>query len=326
MVAVDLQKSWGRRAPGQAQYVRRSAHWEFYKHVDPDTLRHSERPPPEVEAAMKDILGDRCKDLKLVIHPLLKRWTLFERIRDPKSGQTACWGIVTIFQEEPREGYLPQDLRGSKWLAHLTGQIGDFRLPNRRDFEIIDKADVVRYGYKAVDEMLEAPLAEEARDKERAFNDKLEDVLDYNFWLAMRDAQAHYSQPWSTRPIEAKTNPARWRQEQRNGYKLRTRVWGAEGDANALEAVLQGEKDGLRGDFEEAARRAAVLEMSGEGSLLEQSLAATEANQILKDPAEAANIKSVVDGHRERKAWRNGQAYIQVVEVETGRVVGERSL
>ena len=326
MVAVDLQKSWGRRAPGQAQYVRRNEHWEFYRHVDPDALRRSETPPPEVAAAMKDILGDRCQDLKLVIHPLLKRWTLFERVKDPKSGQTSCWAVVTVFQEEPKEGHLPQDLRGNKWTAHLTGQIGEFRLPNRRDFELIDKADVKRYGYKAVDEMIEAPLAEESRDKERAFNDKLEDVLDYNFWLAMRDAQAHYSQPWSTRPIEAKTNPSRWRIEDRGGWKMRTRVAGAEGDANALAAVMAGESNGLRGDFEDAARRAALQEMSGEGGLMEQVLAATEANQTLKNPGEAADIRSAIDRYRERKAWRNGQAYVQVVEKETGVVVEERVL
>lgn len=59
---------------------------------------------------------------------------------------------------------------------------------------------------------------------------------------------------------------------------------------------------------------------------MEQVLAATEANQTLKNPGEAADIRTAIDRYRERKAWRNGQAYVQVVEKETGVVVEERVL
>ena len=190
-----------------------------------------------MQAALEDVMGpDRMKDLKLRVHPLFKRWTLFERVRDPKGAERA-WRPISIFQEPARPGHLPQDLRGDKYAAHVEGVIGDYRLPHKRDFEIIEKADVKKYGNVAVENELAVPEQAAERAVDSHFDSFTDDFLDYNFWLAMREANEKagmYGKQWSTRTVEPRTNPKRWKMEQKVGYAVRTRVWGEEGDLNAI--------------------------------------------------------------------------------------------
>lgn len=251
MVSVDFHKSWGRLSPGQAPYVRREKHSEFYARMDPDKLRHSERPPPEVEACFKEVFGDRAKRLKLVIHPLLHRWALYELGDDNQR-----WFLISVFHEVPKEGVLPEDLQG-RGLDHLTGQLGEFRVPHKRDFEIIEKTDSKKYGKVAADDVYAKPEEDAEREEQRIWEDWNADWHDYTWWDAYRLNQDFESRPWSVRYIEAKQNRARYKiTKHPAGFMIRERIWGEEGDRNALEALKNGEIEQHHGNTEEAADRA----------------------------------------------------------------------
>lgn len=212
---VDIHKEAGRRRQGEPLYVRRSKHWEVFMKVDPDQLRQSEKPPAHVQAALEDVMGrDRMKDLKLRVHPHLRRWCLFERIKDPQSGQTNAWAVVSTFQGEAREGWLPPDIQDRPNIRHLTGEIGEFRMPTKRDFEIIEQYDKKKYGYKEVDKLHLNQEQKEKDDKNFEWDDYSRDFLDYNFWLACRDAQAHYSKGmYSVPTVAVKSSPAKYHKE-----------------------------------------------------------------------------------------------------------------
>ncbi len=256
---VHLTKDGGRTQPGLPIYVRKVKHWEAFRSIDPDALRAAEEPPSDVQAALEDVMGpDRMRDLKLRLHPIFRRWTLFERQRDPTSGMTNSWGAVSVFQEEPRSGHLPSDLQGRN-LGHLRGQMGDYRMPHRKDFEIIEKTDLRKYGYRKVENYLAEPEKAAEREADRIFEDRVEDFHDYHFLMAMAEAQEHYSKPWSTRTITPHTNASRWKIEQRDGYQVRTRVWDEEGDLNAMKElgkeILADKREVDDPDWEEVKQR-----------------------------------------------------------------------
>lgn len=222
-VPLDVPLDFKRTKPGLSRKMRSLKYPEFFCYFDPDRLRACELPPSHVQSALEEVMGvERMKDLKLRPHPLLPGyWALCERVRHPKLGEN-LWHIVSIFHDGARDDYLPPELE-RMGLENLRGLIGLPRQPTKRDFEMVEATDKKRYGYKEVENRFAAQEDLEDREKDRIFNDRVEDFLDYNFWLAMRDAQDHYSRPWSTATIEPHTAPERWAEIPQNGYKIRVK-------------------------------------------------------------------------------------------------------
>lgn len=240
-VNVDLDKSSSRRMPGIPAYVRKRKHWEMYVGITDDLMQMCQEPDSGIRSLMRDIFSpEQLSVLTLRLHPLLKRWTLFQLVR--KDNNQRLWQPVCIFHEKPQDGVLPQDLqRSDKLLHHLTGLMGEWRMPDRADFEFIERCDFQKYGWSAVEEFLNTFEESEEREKQRVFEDRMDDFLDYHFWIAMRDAQAHYSQPWSTRVVNLKSDPGRYKIVDMGGWKLRERIYGEQGDLNEMRAAVAGE-------------------------------------------------------------------------------------
>ena len=221
--------------------IRRLKHPEMHIGLTDDLMSMSAiQPTAELKARFESVFDrEQRESLKIVLHPLLKRWTLFERVKH--KGQL-LWRTVCMFSGDKVDGYLPPDLqRSDKMLHHLIGEIGDFRNVNYQDLEFVEQCDFKKYGWEGVLAFISKFEDDEIKEKERVMDDFTDDFLDYSFWLAMRDAQDHYSRPWSTAPIDVKTAPDRWKIEQRNGYRVRTRIYGEEGDLNEMKALVAGE-------------------------------------------------------------------------------------
>lgn len=214
--ALNINKV--RKNPGIARLVREQRHAAIYARIDPDLLRAAELPPNHVQSQLEEIMGpERMRDLKLRLHPLWMRWTLFEREKRPE-GET--WAPISVFMEPAKEDYLPQDLQKED-LRHLTGIIGDYRLPARKDFEILERTDVKKYGYRSVENYLAEPEKEHQRDGERQFEDQAHDFLSYHQWLAKQEFLG--GRPWSVPTVELFSDTSRWVTIEKEGYKIRVK-------------------------------------------------------------------------------------------------------
>ena len=220
---LDTRKS----TPGLRRSARREVYWEMWAGIDPDYLTSLDKPPQHVQSALEEVMGpERMKNLKLRLHPLLKRWTLFQRRWDPETGKTNCWSPVSIFMDAPKEGVLPKDLE-NKGIDHLAGAIGEWRMPHKRDFVLIEECDKKKY---PVEERCKGYAEQEdkrERDEASNYESFSHDFLSYNWWLAMQDAQAHYSKPWSTATVETKMNPDRYyilERSTEDGKKYKVRI------------------------------------------------------------------------------------------------------
>ncbi len=230
-----------KRKPGLAKKFRRLRFKEWMNAgVTQDVIDNSPEAPDHVKSALKEVFGDRCAKLKLAIHPLFKRWALWERCQH--EGRV-YFVPISVFFEPTKPGYLPSDLKG-RHLDHLEGQIGDWRMPHKQDFVIIERFDVKKYGADAINKMLSEEEQARLAATQKDFDNDVEAFHLDNFWLAMRDAQDHYSQPWSTREVEVKKDPFYWKITKKNGYTIREKIYGEEGNQNGLDAIARGETDG----------------------------------------------------------------------------------
>lgn len=217
-----------REKPGVRKSMRMRRHKEAYYYVHPDDLAQLAAPDPAIQAALEDTLGEwlygpNGEPLVLLrVHPHFRRWCLYQRVYLPELGES-LWKIFWICDEDPVEGRLPLDMQGDDYLAHFTGLIGEYREPTREDFEGIERFNLHKYGWDTVErfvnELEQAPrLAAERRIDERA-----QQFLDENWFLAWDEANGGTKQrntghaAWT-----AKSNPARWRREQRNGFTVIT--------------------------------------------------------------------------------------------------------
>lgn len=221
--------------------LRRQRHPEMFIGLTDDLINMpSFKVNPEIQARFESVFDrDQRENLKIVIHPWFKRVAIFERTWH--KGQP-LWIPVCLFQDDPKEGHLPPDLVET-WgtgAEHLRGKVGAFRSVSYQDLEFVEKCDMRKYGWEQVHEFIAQWDDKAVEDAQKYMDDYLDDFMDYNFWLAMRDAQDHYSQPWSTRDVQLKSDPARWKETDMGGWKMRERVWGEEGDINEMREVAKG--------------------------------------------------------------------------------------
>lgn len=100
----------------------------------------ADKAPPAIQAAFEETFGADAKngDVILFLHPFFKRWTIGQhwRIRDKAANVVLDHFVRPIWRAEqpPIAGELPLDYRGNREMAHLRGQTGEYREPNKLDF------------------------------------------------------------------------------------------------------------------------------------------------------------------------------------------------
>lgn len=145
--------------------------------------------PVAIEAAFRSTWGDVVRDvgeenIRLVIHPILKRWCIF--VRQSVETREPYWYRVALFCDEPKIGKLPTDLQELDTDGHLqrfAGAIGDFIVPNERDFEALrNRADQHRWPNRSRLAMGQQLLREDEQrmlERYRQFAVRARDVVDY---------------------------------------------------------------------------------------------------------------------------------------------------
>ena len=258
--------------------IRKARYPELYIGFTEDMVNAAQQATPEIKARFEEVFDrDQRENLRIILHPFFKRWSIVERTWH--KGQP-LYQLVTMFHGTPKEDHLPPDLY-SFWgraAEHLRGRIGEFRNVEYQDLEFIEKCDFRKYGWEAVDSFLAQWDEEKHREEQRVLDDRIEDFLDYNFWLAMRDAQAHYSQPWSTRSVDLRSDPSRYHIERKDGYTVRTRIWGEEGDVNEMKALVSGELEDYWDSNSASGRAAArILEIKNSNYMAKHGVTLWEA-------------------------------------------------
>jgi hypothetical protein len=155
-------------------------HWnEIYGYFDPDSIKSPEKAPAHVQAAFDELIGKEPQ-FKLRLHPWFRRWACFQKMPGGGEGAYSCF---SVFFGDPEEGWLPPDLDlDDHRYENLRGLMGCYRLPTKKDFEVIKRdADIQRLGVAGVAERLDAPEQAEEKEAERVLADKEWDVLDYNY-------------------------------------------------------------------------------------------------------------------------------------------------
>lgn len=228
--------------------LRKQRNPELFIGISDDLINMpSFRPSREVQARFEEVFDrDQRENLKIILHPWFRRFTIMERTWH--KGQP-LWQPVCMYQDDPVEGTVPPDLLEvwGKGAEHLRGKIGRFRNVSYQDLEFVEKCDIRKYGVEGVLNFISQFDDKAQEDAQKYMDDYLDDFMDYHFWLAMRDAQDHYSQPWSTRDVSLKSDPSRWKTEEVIGasgkpIQVRTRVWGEEGDKNEFKAFMEGDE------------------------------------------------------------------------------------
>lgn len=237
---------------GQSHRVRKERRPElFQRYFSEDMIRMAQAgqpPPAEFEAWIRDIIEPGVVEslrgqFLVAIDPAFRRWTLYQRVATKSDG--TAYARLCVFAGEARPGYLPADLSGDERFGHLRGAIGDFKVPTRKDFEMIrerwDRRSVngqevsIRKGASAINNRLSAESSREYDERQRVMSDRVRDMLDYNFrhiWQAANNG----TKQWSNETIVPHMNPDRHYLEQREGYLVRAKKGSRIADRLAVEA------------------------------------------------------------------------------------------
>jgi hypothetical protein len=194
VVEVDGEAKFDRSATGMQECARRYRFEEIFTDFDPDELSHDYTPPPELLSAMRDVFGEwfRQGRIKVAFHPWFRRLALFERTFDPQ-GRENGWHCVSMFHTGGTPGKLPLDLQvEDDRFDNMTGHIGDFRLPTKRDFELITKFDTWRNTNEEIIATMREEKERERKDAELKHDAFLHDFHDYNFlkFMALANQEA----------------------------------------------------------------------------------------------------------------------------------------
>lgn len=221
-----------REHPGVGRRTRRTYHDWMFCDAHPSKYGALSTPPPGVETWLKDVFGDRAKDLLVFMHPHLKRWCLGERHKDPRKGEN-IWQVIWICAEAARETedgesfHVPSDYVGDRFLECFGQFVGEFKLPTKQDFVEIEAGDRKKYGVDQVCEMFQAREDAPMIEREKQFDAFCEDFDDYHFNMACDEANQRAGSGWHMRSVPTvlyKSNPERWHYADRGSYKERMRV------------------------------------------------------------------------------------------------------
>lgn len=226
---------------GMRRSVRKALHPEIFRHAYTADLLGNEKPPVHVQAACEELLGKE-PDVLVRLHPLFKRWCVWERAHFREHGH--AYTIVSLLHETPEsEEALPSDFLGVPHLKHLHGLIGEYRLPTRVDFvEIASTVDRRRFTTDQIEENLNAYDLAEERAVECEREARIHDFTSYSWQAAQLDANQQSGacqKPWSLDTIRLKEGD-RYIIQERNGFRVRAKAGTRAGDE--LEAEIAEEK------------------------------------------------------------------------------------
>lgn len=236
---VDVPREVKQGSPGLPYKTHRTRYSElFLDYLPVDLVRTLARAQPasaEMESWVRDVIEPGVAEnmrgrFILFIDPAYQRWTLGQIVNTKRNGQGVA--RCAVFAHEARPNYLPADLDDERF-RHLRGRIGDFKVPDRRDFEEMrEKWDRriakgeetgIRAGATNIAKRIGREKRDEYNDKNRVMNDQVRDMLEYNFrhvWQAANNG----TKQWSNETITPQRNPRKWRIEQKQGYALKTRI------------------------------------------------------------------------------------------------------
>lgn len=154
-------------------------------------------PPSGALAAFNSIFGDLGNDVKLLLHPLYKRWCVFARGRT-KDGAVG-WYPALVICHTPQYGILPQDLAESlprELQGMFTGRMGEYKEPTALDLlHLRDFADRYRWKKRSSKEQaakLEAQQKAEYAARHKARWEETRDFVEYNKGFFERDMNRKY--------------------------------------------------------------------------------------------------------------------------------------
>ena len=145
--------------------------------------------PVDIEAAFRETWGDVIKDIgadniRLALHPLLKRWCIF--VKQAEVTDQAFWTRIVLFCDPPKDGKLPTDLEernGDGTFERYAGAIGDFVRPTKADFEFMrNAADKHRWPKRSrVARAFQMRQEQEKAylERQRQFAVRARDLIDY---------------------------------------------------------------------------------------------------------------------------------------------------
>lgn len=283
---------------GVPMAVRRARYPELHQLRLPISLvemwREARAVPRSVDHHARDLLfedGDAPGKFVVAWHGWLNRLALFELVRNPKVGP--AYQMVTIFQTEPMPGMLPADLDHFHH-RHLKGCIGQIRIPDRRDFELIRETSR-RRPIEEIEEAFDREQVATAAAIEYKQDQEREEAHDY-IWNAVHDAAngatvklvngrivvegaKQRSFPGESQYYHPRRNPERWARHAVKGQRGHISVWMKRGsradqeytqqESRALDRELeQKEQQRAQAELQRRARASVGLPTAGRGRTL----------------------------------------------------------
>lgn len=167
---------------GLPRAIRRARYPELYKLRYGVEMVRGWRAARAVEVSVdhhvRDVLmehGDQPGKFIVAWHGWLRRLALFELVQNPARGP--AYNMVSVFQTEPQPGMLPADLDPFHH-RHLTGCIGQIRIPGRADFEAIRRTSR-RLEYNAIEQELDADQKLQEKEAQYQRDQDIEEVHEY---------------------------------------------------------------------------------------------------------------------------------------------------
>ncbi len=293
---VMTQDIGRRESPGVRKKLRMIRNGEAYGYIDPDELSSLGEPPPQIQAALEDVLGDWAKDdngaerIKVRVHPHFHRWCLYEREYRPELGGQELWRCFYIFMGDPVKGKLPSDMDGDLYKYHFTGRIGEYVEPDRSHFEMIERFNRHKYGVDAVNEHAGALQDKELAEAEREETERTEAFLDDNWFLVADEANqkagsGQYMRDSHCRNYGYKSNVERWRRVQKEGYVVIEKKSKEEYDKEVREdlrtfAQKWAEARGFRRNWRPSKEELRKLLL--DGNFIDESVTADEVSSLVE--------------------------------------------
>lgn len=255
-----------RSRPGLPANVRKAtqplAHQMMFCGVDPDVFGGMPEPPDHIKQQFSAVFGTRevvsnVRRLKLRMHPILKRWCLWELGRFNDNTQDAWWCIWVCSENAPHADFIPSDYKEHPALQHFAGLIGEYRMPEMSDFEMLDRFDRVKYTATEIENFQIEQENAITNAKESEFESFTHDFVSYYAHLAFDEANQRagsMQKTWMTMEDLSerfRCNPEFYIIEQKDGYKVRRKRTHAEWEQwkrdlakSALEAYKTASREG----------------------------------------------------------------------------------
>lgn len=183
---------------GMKRAQRRLLRAELFRGFDPSELADRGPIPPGLQEAFDrafsklQYAAGAVAKLKLAWHPLFPHLGIAQELEPGR------WEFVTIFQDAPVKEKLPACMLSPRWsrrsVRHLAGLIGEVRMPEARDFEIILDVLYLENTADQVEAKLAEPEVTSELENERVIQGYERDTLGYFFNMINDEANGNNKQ------------------------------------------------------------------------------------------------------------------------------------